>query len=149
MVRILHCRNTGTSPVTHPPDQLTDSRLPGAGAAAASAEWALFTEWCAVTGHAPLPATPETVLMFFGDCPAAPATFGRRLTAIDAAHRAAGVTPPERTGQVRDVLRGRSHAKPRTRLTSTLRDSSGRSYFPMKGRGLSRCGAAGFAAHVR
>ena len=45
--------------------------------------------------------------MFFGDCPAAAGTFARRLTAIDAAHRAAGVAPPERTGQVRDVVRGR------------------------------------------
>ncbi len=45
--------------------------------------------------------------MFFGDCPAAPGTFARRLTAIDAAHRDTGVPPPERTGQVRDVLRGR------------------------------------------
>jgi len=81
--------------------------LPGAGAPAASAEWALFVDWCAVTGHDPLPATSETVLMFFSDCAAAAGTLGRRLTAIDAAHRAAGVAPPERTGQVRDVLRGR------------------------------------------
>jgi len=93
--------------MTHPPEQPANSRLPGAGAPAASAEWALFADWCAVTGHDPLPATPETVLMFFGDCAAAPATSARRLTAIDAAHRAAGVTTPERTGQVRDVLRGR------------------------------------------
>jgi len=70
-------------------------------------EWVLFADWCAVTGHVPLPATPETVLMFFGDCPAAAGTSARRLTAIDAAHRAAGIAPPERTGQVRDVLRGR------------------------------------------
>ena len=89
-----------------PADPLVKSRLPDAGAAG-RVEWVLFTDWCAVTGHAPLPATAETVLIFFGDCPAAPATLTRRLTAIDAAHRAAGVTPPERTGQVRDVLRGR------------------------------------------
>ncbi len=93
--------------MTHPPEEPANSRLPGAGAPAASAEWALFADWCAVTGHDPLPATPETVLMFFSDCAAAAGTFARRLTAIDAAHRAAGVAPPERTGQVRDVLRGR------------------------------------------
>ncbi len=93
--------------MTHPPGEPANSRLPGAGAPAASAEWALFADWCAVTGHDSLPATAETVLMFFGDCPAAAGTFARRLTAIDAAHRAAGVTPPERTRQVRDVLRGR------------------------------------------
>ncbi len=90
-----------------PTDPLVKSWLPGAGAPAASAEWALFADWCAVTGHDPLPATPETVLMFFGDCPAAARTSARRLTAIDAAHRAAGVTPPERTRQIRDALRGR------------------------------------------
>jgi len=93
--------------MTHPPEEPANSRLPGAGAPAASAEWALFADWCAVTGHDSLPATPETVLMFFSDCAAAAGTFARRLTAIDAAHRAAGVAPPERTGQVRDVLRGR------------------------------------------
>jgi len=78
----------------------------------------LFVDWCAVTGHDPLPATPETVLMFFGDCPAAAGTSARRLTAIDAAHRAAGVTPPERTGQVRDVLRGRPAQPVRQELTA-------------------------------
>jgi len=93
--------------MANPPDQLADSRLPAAGVAAGGAEWVLFVDWCAVTGHAALPATAETVLMFFGDCPAAAGTFARRLTAIDAAHRAAGVPLPERTGQVRDVLRGR------------------------------------------
>lgn len=98
--------------MSNPPDQLAHSGSPAAGApaadvAAVGAEWVLFVDWCAVTGHSSLPATAETVLMFFGDCPAAPATFARRLTAIDAAHRDAGFAPPERTGQVRDVLRGR------------------------------------------
>jgi hypothetical protein len=83
--------------MANPPEQL----------AAGGAEWVLFTDWCAVTGRDSLPATAETVLMFFGDCAAAPGTFARRLTAIDAAHRDAGIAPPERTGQVRDVLRGR------------------------------------------
>ncbi len=86
--------------VNSPADPLVKSWSPAAA-------WVLFMDWCAVTGHTPLPATAETVLMFFGDCPAAAGTFARRLTAIDAAHRDAGVAPPERTGQVRDVLRGR------------------------------------------
>ena len=101
-----------------PTDPLVKSRLPAAGAPAASAEWALFADWCAVTGHDPLPATPETVLMFFSDCPAAAGTLGRRLTAIDAAHRAAGVTPPERTRQIRDALRGRPAQPVRQELDS-------------------------------
>jgi len=91
-----------------PREPLVKSWSPAAGAPAADgAEWVLFTDWCAVTGRARLPATPETVLMFFGDCPAAAGTLARRLTAIDAAHRAAGATPPERTRQIRDALRGR------------------------------------------
>ncbi len=114
--------------MSSPADPLFKSRLPAAGSpaagapaegvAAGGADWVLFTDWCAVTGRAPLPATAETVLMFFGDCPAAPGTFARRLTAIDAAHRDAGVAPPERTGQVRDVLRGRPARPVRQELNS-------------------------------
>jgi len=100
-----------------PADPLVKSRLPAADAAG-GAEWVLFTDWCSVTGHDSLPATAETVLMFFGDCPAAAGTFARRLTAIDAAHRAAGVASPERTGQVRDVLRGRPAQPVRQELDS-------------------------------
>ncbi len=92
--------------MTHPAEPLITPQSPAAGAAG-GVEWVLFTDWCAVTGHDSLPATAETVLMFFGDCPAAAGTFARRLTAIDSAHRDAGVTPPGRTRQVRDVLRGR------------------------------------------
>ncbi len=121
--RIPHHANTDTSPVANPPDQLADSGFPAAGApaadvAAGGAEWVLFTDWCAVTGRDPLPATAETVLMFFGDCPAAAGTFARRLSAIDAAHRAAGVPLPERTGQVRDELRGRPARPVRQELDS-------------------------------
>jgi len=105
--------------MNHPRDPLEKPWSPAAGAPAADgAEWVLFTDWCAVTGRARLPATPETVLMFFSDCPAAAATLGRRLTAIDAAHRAAGVALPERTGQVRDVLRGRPARPVRQELDS-------------------------------
>jgi len=104
--------------MNRPAEPLVKSWSPAAGVAAGGAEWVLFTDWCAVTGHAPLPATAETVLMFLGDCPAAAGTFARRLTAIDAAHRDAGVTPPERTGQVRDVLRGRPGRPVRQELPS-------------------------------
>jgi len=110
--------------MSNPPDQLADSGSPAAGAPAGGAEWVLFTDWCAVAGHSSLSATAETVLMFFGDCPAAAGTFARRLTAIDAAHRAAGVTPPERTGQVRDVLRGRPARPVRQELNSAGVDAA-------------------------
>jgi len=103
--------------VNSPTDPPVKPRSPAAGAAG-GAEWVLFVDWCAVTGRDSLPATAETVLMFFGDCPGAPGTLGRRLSAIDAAHCSAGVTPPERTGQVRDVLRGRPAQPVRQELNS-------------------------------
>ncbi len=76
--------------MSRPREPLVKSWSPAAGApaadvAAGGAEWVLFTDWCAVAGHDSLPATAETVLMFFGDCPAAAGTFARRLSAIDAA----------------------------------------------------------------
>ncbi len=48
--------------MNHPRDPLEKPWSPAAGAPAADgAEWVLFTDWCAVTGRARLPATPETV----------------------------------------------------------------------------------------
>ena len=102
--------------MSNPPEKSPSSGLPAA--ATAGAQWAMFTDWCAVTGHTPLPATSETVLTFLGDCPAAPGTFARRLTAISAAHRAAGLAPPQRTEQVRDVVRGRPARPVRQELDS-------------------------------
>ena len=69
-----------------------------------AADWALFTDWCAATGHRALPADPATVLEFLADCPAAPATQRRRVIAIDHHHTAAGHPPPGADPRVRDAL---------------------------------------------
>src|SRR5664279_3337619 len=37
-----------------------------------TADWALFTDWCAATGTVALPADPGTVLAFLADAPAPP-----------------------------------------------------------------------------
>ena len=80
-----------------------EQRPPSAGAG----EWALFEDWCAATSRSPLPLSTETVLAFLVSCPAAPATWTKRVRAIAAAARLAGSPPLERTEELRDMLRGR------------------------------------------
>ncbi|MFJ9018763.1 tyrosine-type recombinase/integrase [Streptomyces sp. NPDC102259] len=80
-----------------------------------SSDWAAFTVWCAATGERPLPATAETLVEYVTYLaatpsartgrPLAPSSIRRALTSIRAAHRAAGVTPPEVIG-ARKVLSG-------------------------------------------
>jgi hypothetical protein len=76
-----------------------------------AATWALFTDWCDVTGHAPLPADPMVVSAFLADCPAAAATQRRRVTAIDHQHTATGYAPPGTSPAVLAAL-GRTAAEP-------------------------------------
>ena len=58
----------------------------------------------AVTGSRELPADPDTVARFLGDCPAAPATLRRRVAAIDHHHTAAGHPRPGESAAVRAAL---------------------------------------------
>ena len=106
-----------------------------------AAAWALFTDWCAVTGHRDLPADPATVIAFLADCPAAPedppaAGRGHRPPA----HRDTGIRPPGRSAAVLAAL-GRPTGEPRQ--------------LPVGDRGRGRGGAAGAAqsrldaGHVR
>ena len=78
-----------------------------AGSARYAGEWALFLDWCAATGRTALPADPPAVEAFLLACPAAPTTLARRLTGIDHHHTRAGLAPPARTEQIRDLARGR------------------------------------------
>ena len=39
-----------------------------------TADWALFTDWCAATDTTTLPADPQVVVEFLQGCPAATAT---------------------------------------------------------------------------
>ena len=73
--------------------------------------WALFTDWCTVTGATALPADPDTVLGFLADCPVAPATRRRRVAAIDHHHAATGYAQPGRSAAVLAAL-GRATGEP-------------------------------------
>lgn len=67
-----------------------------------------FADWCAQVGRTAWPATPATVaeyLSHLADRGLAPATLERALASIRAAHRAAGLPPPE-TAPALLVLRG-------------------------------------------
>lgn len=60
------------------------------------ADWAHFEQWCRSRTLEALPATPEIVALYLADHGAThrPSTLTRRLTAINKAHRAAGMSPP-------------------------------------------------------
>jgi site-specific recombinase XerD len=80
-----------------------------------SADWRTFTDWCAATGHTPLPATPECVVEYVTMLtttpraktgrPYSPSSIERAVAAIRTAHAAANVPPPSTKG-ARIVLRG-------------------------------------------
>ena len=110
-----------------------------------AADWALFTDWCDVTGTRPLPADPATVLAFLADCPAAPATQRRRVTAIDHHHTAAGHPPPGRRpagpGRARPATDRAPPSPPeiRSRVEAALRALPSRGW-------TAACSAGGTAA---
>lgn len=72
-----------------------------------------FSRWCAAAGVPALPATPETVGLYVTDLAgwASRSTIARRLAAIAAVHREAGLPTPTADPWVRDVHAGirRSH----------------------------------------
>jgi site-specific recombinase XerD len=88
-------------------------------------DWRLFTDWCAMRGYQPLPATPEVTAAylaeiadigttFSGGRPLSKASIERRLAAIVFAHRAAGLEPPTtQTGAatLSAMMRGIRNAK--------------------------------------
>lgn len=79
-----------------------------ATARAYAADWRTFAAWCASRDLLALPADPTTVAVFLADEAqrVKPATLGRRLAAIKAAHVAAQLEPPTNGAAVRRVLRG-------------------------------------------
>jgi hypothetical protein len=97
-----------------PQHQTTTQRGPAAGRreelaastrAAYAADWAFFTDWCTAAGHAPLPATADTVIDFLDDNPAPPATWARHLAAIGRTHSANNQPSPARHPAVIDLVR--------------------------------------------
>ncbi|GAA1093007.1 MULTISPECIES: integrase [Pseudonocardia] len=101
----------------------TAARAPRTRAAYAG-DWAHFSRWCAAAGLPALPAAVDTVRLYLADLEAtrtadgqavfSPATMGRRLAAIAAAHHDAGHPSPTRDPAVGAVLTGirrtRAHA---------------------------------------
>ncbi len=92
--------------------------LPAPAIPVVAGEWLLFLDWCAVSGSQPLPLELETVTAFLKDCPAKPATWTKRVRAIDAAARAAGFPTLVKTDELRDVLRGRPARPVRQTVTA-------------------------------
>jgi len=84
-------------------------------AAAESATWNLFTDWCDATGHTPLPAAPLTLARFLTAHPAAAGTQRRRVGVINAAHRRSGHQPPGQSQTVRDAIDHRQAQRRRQR----------------------------------
>ena len=76
-----------------------------------AADWALFTDWCAATDVATLPADPRVVVEFLEGCPAAPATSRCRVAAIDHHHTVHGYQRPGESVLVRAAL-GRPTGEP-------------------------------------
>ena len=72
------------------------------------ADWQAFAAWCRDQGLCALPAAPATVALYLAaQAPVLrPATLGRRLVAISAAHRAAGHALDTRHAAIRETLAG-------------------------------------------
>lgn len=102
--------------------------------AAYAGDWAHFHRWCAAAGLAALPAAVDTVRLYLADLEAtrtsagqvvfSPATMGRRLAAIAAAHHDAGHRSPTRDPAVGAVLTGikRARAHPTHQMRPLLLD---------------------------
>lgn len=71
-------------------------------------DWRHFATWADGYGIDPLPASPETVALYFSDIAEThkPATITRRMAAIKANHEAAGYVSPTGAASVRKVLAG-------------------------------------------
>jgi hypothetical protein len=67
-------------------------------------DWDYFADWCAAYSYPSLPTSPVTVARFLSEDPAAPGTLRRRVTAINAAHRAVGHELPGTVSAVRRLL---------------------------------------------
>ncbi|WP_331723092.1 hypothetical protein [Nocardia sp. NBC_00511] len=67
-------------------------------------DWRSFAVWCAAGEVSALPAVPLTLLEYLADNPGRPATQAGRVTAINRAHRAAGLPAPGRAEELRQAL---------------------------------------------
>nr|WP_237169039.1 recombinase [Prescottella equi] len=81
--------------------------------------WGLFDDWCAGADLVALPADPTTLAQFIAENPAAPATQQRRVTTINAVHRAAEHPVPGSAETVRRML-NQARAERLSRLATTV-----------------------------
>ncbi|MET8430724.1 hypothetical protein [Nocardia sp. NPDC004860] len=66
--------------------------------------WRAYAIWCAAAERRALPTAPLTLLEFLAEHPGAVATQAGRITAVNAAHRAAGLPAPGRAEALRQAL---------------------------------------------
>lgn len=91
-----------------------------------------FTDWCAVAGRTPLPATAETLTEYathlaYGPKPRTPSSIERARSAIRNAHRSLALEPPDSLGLAKVILGYRAKlaeakdpkAKPRKAAAAT------------------------------
>ena len=73
-------------------------------------DWKMFRIWCAEHGLAPLPANPQTLILYATDLTKNGArrlaTLSRRLAAISQLHQQAGFEPPTRSWEMKQFLAG-------------------------------------------
>ena len=72
-------------------------------------DFAIFRSWCEARGLNALPATPKSVAAFLAaeaNAGIKPSTIGRRVAAIQYAHRLAGHEPPTASEAVKATVRG-------------------------------------------
>ncbi|MGH9614044.1 MAG: site-specific integrase [Bryobacteraceae bacterium] len=73
-------------------------------------DWKMFRGWCGEHGLAPLPANPQTVILYATDLTKNGArrlaTLSRRLAAISQIHQQSGFEPPTRSWETKQFLAG-------------------------------------------
>lgn len=71
-------------------------------------DWKHFTAWAERYGIQPLPAQPETVVLYVTDLAKAqrPSTINRRIASISILHRRNGFDTPARNPAVQEVMKG-------------------------------------------
>lgn len=84
-----------------------------------------FTTWCARAGASPIPAAASTITKYLTMLAAAGASVGRisrRLSALEFAHRVAGLPDPTDSARVLTVWEGirRSHSAPPEQATPLM-----------------------------
>jgi site-specific recombinase XerD len=91
------------------------------------AGWKHFTNWCVCHRLIPMPATPETVVLYLSDLASThkTSTLTLRVSAISQAHQFAGHESPTQTAAVRSVMAGIRRTKgtaPETKTAALTED---------------------------